>query len=54
MDAIKKDARSIFNTAYARDQRPRFRRDEHFHLGWMFDVTVIVALLIAVVGYIMA
>jgi hypothetical protein len=53
MDAIKKDARSLFKTAYAREQpRPRYRRDEPYHLGWAFDVAVIVVFLIAVVGYI--
>lgn len=53
MDAINKDTSGFFKTAYARDQRsPRYRREEPFHLGWWFDVTVIVALLIAVVGYI--
>ena len=51
MDAIKKDARSFFDTVYAPNQRPRLRHEAHFHLGWMFDVTVIVALLIAVIGY---
>ena len=51
MDAIKKDARSFFDTVYAQNQRPRLRHEAHFHLGWMFDVTVIVTLLIAVIGY---
>ena len=51
MEAIKKDASGFFKTAYAQDQRSRYRREEHFHLGWTFDVLVIVALLIAVVGY---
>ena len=51
MDVIKKDASSYFNAAYARNQQPRYRREEHFHLGWTFDVMVIVTLLIAVLGY---
>ena len=55
MDAITKDARGLFKTAYARDQRlHRYRREEPFHLGWTFDAAVIALLLIAVVGYITA
>jgi hypothetical protein len=54
MEVIKKDASGFLKTAYAHDQRPRYRREEHFHLGWTFDVLVIVVLLIAVVGYLTA
>ena len=54
MDAIRKNARSLLKTAYAREQhRPAYRRDEPFHLGWAFDVTVVAVLLIAVVSYFM-
>jgi hypothetical protein len=55
MDARKPIARGVFKAAYAHGQyKPRSRREEPFHLGPAFDVMVIVALLIAVVGYLTA
>ena len=51
MDAINKDAHTVLKAAYARHQpRPRYSRAEPYHLGWTFDVAVIVTLLIAVAG----
>jgi hypothetical protein len=50
MDTPVKSVRGLFAAAYSPDQKPRFRHNDHFHLGWMFDATVIIALLIAAVG----
>jgi len=51
---IKKRTHQFCTVAYTQPQsRPNYRR-EVFHLGWTFDAAVIVALLIAVVGYITA
>lgn len=54
MDTARKFAHTFIKNAYGRDATPRIRRTEHFHLGWGFDAAVIVAFLIAVVGYLTA
>jgi len=49
MDAIKMLVRDFFVNAYTQPKPHATRRP--FHLGWTFDLAVVVVLLIAATGY---